>query len=81
VGRPWHGGLLFQSEDYGQIAFLLRAPFPKIPPCPKDRSRPAIECWRAAISSRPPPANSGKVVASRGEAQAIWELKSWEEQP
>jgi hypothetical protein len=22
VGRTWHGGLLFQSEDYGQVAAM-----------------------------------------------------------
>jgi hypothetical protein len=22
VGRTWHGGLLFQSEDYGQVGGL-----------------------------------------------------------
>jgi hypothetical protein len=28
VGRTWHGGLLFQSEDYGQVAAMRFALLP-----------------------------------------------------
>jgi hypothetical protein len=36
MGRTWHRGLLFQSEDYGQVAAMRFSLLAQPPPLPSD---------------------------------------------